>query len=247
MAAAPRKRVCTLCGGTVVAATAGTVHAPPSPAKPTPEMLTMAKDGEPEGTRCRLCGSVPAADVKFRSNTGMVLMWQMKTYPGPFCRDCGTATFRRAMNHTLMLGWFGLISFFANLVFVAMNLAGRAKLAVLGAPTRGTKIPLPKGRSLFRQAGVYVAVLAVGAAGAYGVWRFSPHKVATADLAGRCVNFDTNIEGQRLIARRLPPCSSDHDGKVLAVVGSKTDCPAATTSYFVGRTTGSVICVDESS
>jgi hypothetical protein len=183
--------------------------------------------------------------VTFRSNTGMVFAWRMKSYKGPWCRECGEAIFRKAMDHTLMAGWFGLISFFANLFFVAQNVAGRAKVMRLKPPVESSRPSLPAGVPLYRRAGIYVAALVLVVVSVYGVWRTHPAKVATRDLAGRCVNFETNTDGHRVISRHIPKCSGDHDGKVLQVVTVPNECPAATSTYFVSQQSRSVICVEE--
>jgi hypothetical protein len=85
-------------------------------------------------TACRCCGSVPAADVKFRGHQGFIVMMRFLSMDGPFCRDCGLATFRRMTSRTLVQGWYGYASFIITPITVLMNLARRGKVASLPAP-----------------------------------------------------------------------------------------------------------------
>jgi hypothetical protein len=85
-------------------------------------------------TSCRLCGSVPAAPAKFRGHQGFVVMMRFLSLDGPFCRDCGLATFRRMTSRTLVQGWYGYASFVITPITVLMNVVRRGKVANLPAP-----------------------------------------------------------------------------------------------------------------
>lgn len=73
--------------------------------------------------------------TSFHGVRGMIIMWTFLSLHGPFCRDCGIATFRRMTSQTLVAGWWGVISFFVNLGVVCANLASRQTVARLPAPT----------------------------------------------------------------------------------------------------------------
>ena len=83
---------------------------------------------------CRLCGSVPAAPATFRGHQGFVIIMRFLSVPGPFCRDCGMATFRRMTSRTLVQGWYGWASFVITPVTVLINLLRRGRVAHLAAP-----------------------------------------------------------------------------------------------------------------
>lgn len=85
-------------------------------------------------TRCRFCGCVPAAEVTFRGHRGMVLIMQFLSASGPFCRDCGLATFRSMTAKTLIQGWYGYASLMITPITVLINLARRGQVANLPAP-----------------------------------------------------------------------------------------------------------------
>lgn len=88
------------------------------------------------GPVCRFCGSVPAAQVTFHGHQGMILVMRFLSLRGPFCRDCGVATFRRMTERTLVQGWWGFLSSVITPVVVLMNLVLRHKVASLAAPVR---------------------------------------------------------------------------------------------------------------
>lgn len=83
---------------------------------------------------CRMCGSVPAAPATFRGHQGFVIVMRFLSAPGPFCRDCGLATFRSMTSRTLVQGWYGWASFLITPITVLLNLFRRGKVANLSAP-----------------------------------------------------------------------------------------------------------------
>ena len=88
----------------------------------------------------------------------MVLAWHQLTYRGPWCRDCGTAIFRKAQNWNLMLGWWGLASFFLNIYAVLRNLASYQRVRGLAAPS-GSSLSLQPGRTLVGRPGLWVFLI----------------------------------------------------------------------------------------
>ena len=124
-----------------------------------------APNPAPVGAVCRLCGSQPAVAATFVQSTGMGLLWRKQTFDGPFCHLCGTATFRDRMNRTLLTGWWGVISFFANFIFVGANLSAFRAVSRLGSahPTSLSdgRQPLATGASLWHRAGIWVSLAAL--------------------------------------------------------------------------------------
>jgi hypothetical protein len=62
------------------------------------------------------------------------VMMRFLSLDGPFCRDCGLATFRRMTSRTLVQGWYGYASFIITPITVLMNLVRRGKIAKLPQP-----------------------------------------------------------------------------------------------------------------
>jgi hypothetical protein len=93
----------------------------------------------------------------------MVLMQRFVKYSGRWCRDCALSQFRRAQSRTLLYGWWGLISFFANIAAVVQNIGGYRKASALPTPAGRTRAPLPQRGSVFVSPGfgVVAAVLAL--------------------------------------------------------------------------------------
>ncbi len=107
--------------------------APYAPA-PGPGAGSAAGYGAMTVTACRMCGSVPAAAATFRGHQGFIIVMRFLSLEGPFCRDCGLATFRRMTSRTLVQGWYGWASFIITPITVLINLVRRGRVANLGAP-----------------------------------------------------------------------------------------------------------------
>jgi hypothetical protein len=72
----------------------------------------------------------------------MIVIMRFLHLEGPFCRDCGLATFRRMTARTLIQGWWGYASFIITPITVVINLVRRGTVAALPAPQ-----PAPNGQS----------------------------------------------------------------------------------------------------
>lgn len=115
-----------------------------------------------EGPSCRICQGRPAADARFIRHTGMLLAWHQMTYRGNWCRDCGTAMFRKLQNWNLMLGWWGIASVFLNIYALLRNLASYNRLRGLSEPVRPAgAASLQPGRSIVARPGLWVFVIAL--------------------------------------------------------------------------------------
>ena len=80
------------------------VHPQPPLGQAPPTPVTEAP---PSITACRFCGCVPAVETTFRGHQGFLVVMRFLSVPGPFCRDCGLATFRTMTSRTLVQGWYG--------------------------------------------------------------------------------------------------------------------------------------------
>jgi hypothetical protein len=128
--------------------TRGTIESSAPDASPHPERpMSSAQLG------CAICGCTPATEVTFMQGTGLLLMRRTKTLGIRACRDCGIALFRETQSRTLLTGWWGVFSFFSNLVFLWDNAVARRRLAALSAPVQPAQrspshrsAPLPVGK-----------------------------------------------------------------------------------------------------
>jgi hypothetical protein len=95
---------------------------------------------------------------------GRIVTRVVRTLEASLCRDCGEAMYRAAQNETLIKGWWGVISFFANFVYIFSNWFHSRNLAYLGRPTPTPKVlltpvsaPMPVGPPLIKRLGLWVA------------------------------------------------------------------------------------------
>jgi hypothetical protein len=196
---------------------------------------------------CRLCGSVPAANVTFRQHTGMILMMRFGSLSGPFCRDCGVYVFRKMTAHTLLAGWWGWASFFITPVILLLNLARRGKVARLAAPIRqlANRQPADPGKPLYQRFAIVgllvplaVLVLIVAAATDSSS---ADSSSGNGTLVGSCVQEDSAGTNAKLV-----DCGQPHQGVVTQVANTSQDCPSDTL-FEVSRsndiTDATVLCV----
>ncbi|MER7462365.1 hypothetical protein [Streptomyces sp. NPDC097981] len=100
---------------------------------------------------CRLCGALPAAQATVRGHQGMLVLMRFLRQEGPFCRDCGLATYRRMSAATLWQGWWGPLSLFITPFTLLLNLGARAGFLRLAPPTGAILPTLDPGKALWRR------------------------------------------------------------------------------------------------
>jgi len=65
----------------------------------------------------------------------MIILMQMLTLKGPFCRVHGVAAVKRMTGRSLLLGWWGLISFVVmNPITLILNFVAWMRLRRLAGP-----------------------------------------------------------------------------------------------------------------
>jgi hypothetical protein len=171
----------------------------------------------------------------------MILLMRFSGTAGPFCRDCGLSTFRKAQAYTLVAGWWGWASFFIAPITMLVNLARRGRVARLAPPTGAAPgfQPADPGRPVYQRfaiAGLLVPVLVVGFIVAAAM---SPSGGDSA--VGSCVR--TSVDGAHA---SLVACGEQHDGIVTQVVGDSADCPLDSIGvlrHYDGGDDTRVLCV----
>ncbi|WKD35853.1 LppU/SCO3897 family protein [Streptomyces xanthophaeus] len=172
---------------------------------------------------CRLCGAWPAAHATVRGHQGLIVLMRFLSLRGPFCRDCGLATYRRMSSDTLWQGWWGPLSVFITPVTLLMNLGPRAAFRKLAPPAGGHRPALDPGKPMWRRgpvllflAPVLLVVLAVPAlvvaAAVFGDPRLS---------VGQCVRNEGNWVEQEL---EVESCTSS---RARFRVTERLDAPGA--------------------
>jgi hypothetical protein len=74
-------------------------------------------------TVCQNCGrAAETKHVVYYQNIGVLVMRFFRQAKGNFCRDCSSRFFWRYTLTTLVLGWWGIISFFVTLFVLGNNI-----------------------------------------------------------------------------------------------------------------------------
>jgi len=165
----------------------------------------------------------------------MILLGSFLRDDGPFCRDCGLATFRRMTANTLAFGWWGLIPFFVTPITVLDNLVQRRKVAKLAAPQPMPGFvphvpgPLNPGKPVMSRvrswAGIVIVLAVLG-----GLISLFTNADSTLGKVGGCTNYNKFVS-----------CNSTHDGKIIDIVEDRDQCPSQSDSLLLAR--GLVYCL----
>jgi hypothetical protein len=83
---------------------------------------------------CRGCGRGPATSLVIRRHVGMLFAQRFVTLRTTLCRDCGIRVTKDYTSRTVVQGWWGVISFFANWFCLAGNLVAYRRASRLGPP-----------------------------------------------------------------------------------------------------------------
>jgi hypothetical protein len=165
---------------------------------PTPgEIRSVQADfSTANGIYCCVCGATPAVRTSIRSHRGFFMYMRFITEPGPFCRDCGTATYRRLTVESAVFGWYGAISVVANPVIMLQNIAAAKRVRRLPAPIPGgPRAPLDPGKPVWRRMGMLGLLIPVVLVPLLvGVTVRAEERSASSAEVGDCV---VNLHGNR--------------------------------------------------
>ncbi|MEV6652790.1 hypothetical protein [Streptomyces sp. NPDC051219] len=95
---------------------------------------------------CRICGALPVSPATVRGHQGFLVIMRFLKAEGPFCRPCGTATYRRMTANTLIQGWWGPLSALITPFTLLANLFARSAFRKLPQPYGGWRPPLDPGK-----------------------------------------------------------------------------------------------------
>jgi hypothetical protein len=72
--------------------------------------------------RCQVCGvQAETRYVEFYQNIGVLIMRFSKSIKGDLCKSCVHHYFWELTMMSMLLGWWGIISFFLNIFFIGNN------------------------------------------------------------------------------------------------------------------------------
>lgn len=202
------------------------IFSEPGPARPT------IRFHPPFSHQCMLCGSEPAAPFEFRYQQAYLIRRSVFGLTGNYCSNCALALGRRAQNQTLMTGWWGIISFFANIFIVLRNAGQLQRVSGMrrGARSDETVVaPLPDalepGRSVFTRPGVVVAAIAMLIV--FGIGRAVAGASGDATWStGSCITGSSS---------QVHPvdCGETHTGRIVADAATPAQCPTYADHYVV--------------
>jgi hypothetical protein len=100
---------------------------------PPPPKPSLAEELKPIA-RCWVCGRGPAQSIILARNTGMIFVRQWESMSPVVCRSHGIRLSARWLGYTLVLGWWGVISFFANFFAVGADLRALGRALFMPRP-----------------------------------------------------------------------------------------------------------------
>jgi uncharacterized iron-regulated membrane protein len=83
---------------------------------------------------CEVCGRGPAEQATLRRHVGMLVLQRFYRLKPTLCREHGEQVAKEWLTKTLVQGWWGIISFFMNIVAVGTDIAALRKFRKLDAP-----------------------------------------------------------------------------------------------------------------
>ena len=224
----------------------------------------------PPADVCMVCGHGPVAVVTFRSETGLLLARRRSRIGGPLCRHCGIAMFRTVQNKTLITGWWGFISFFANIGSILANIGAYLELRSLREPdpiehqyATPSRSPIHPGRPLWFRSGIWIAAAALVVATIIATHHNStststasnPRGASTYAGGSQDPTSDPYTKGTCLSTSGnaitgVVSCSDTHGAKILDTAQNQDGCPFNTDKYFIEKSSdvnpGLVVCLSTS-
>lgn len=91
------------------------------------ENAQRVREGDTSAARCEACGSSPAAPIRLRRQTGMIVVRTMHSLEAVLCDACAAAATKRFQTETAVKGWTGVVSALSNPVVIASNANNRRK------------------------------------------------------------------------------------------------------------------------
>jgi hypothetical protein len=167
----------------------------------------------------------------------MIIIMRFLRRPGPYCRDCGLATYREMTSKSLLQGWWGLLSVIINPIVMLTNLAPRRAVAALPPPVPGApRMPLNPGKPMIRRPAMLMLLLPVLAIVALVVFGVIDAKTDPEySSVGDCV-YDSNVstwsvDDEHPNVSKVSCSDSRAQAQVVAKVNDTTDGKTACAAY----------------
>ena len=190
---------------------------------------------------CLVCGGTPTAYVRFYGRHGIAGTPSERWVDGPFCHECGVATFRTATAWLLGSGWFSAGRLISMPVYVIINASARLQVGRTAQSTSATAPsdarPLATGAPLVRRRGAYRAliplavVVAIACGIVLGLQAIGNRRAHTISV-GECVQIGGVAPGDLgkyqvdVGSLHFVSCSGPHNGRIVKALDKQGDCPA---------------------
>ena len=86
------------------------------------------------GLRCVVCRRTPARVLSIQKLASMIIIWQSTSHRIPLCRQHGVEASLTYLGSTLVLGWWGYISFFLNFRAIGVDVLSFVQALGLARP-----------------------------------------------------------------------------------------------------------------
>ena len=203
----------------------------------------------PNNSECMFCAHHPVATKTLRRNVGLLFMRKHAKFEIRACRGCGLNLAREMQNTTLLQGWYGFISFFANIGAVLGNAEAIFAFNRLDDPVpptdrvaRPIAEPSYQGKGIFSRAGVYVSAVVLVVVG------ISIAHNSNTPNKNWAINDCVAVQNGNVTG--VVSCSTSNGGVIVDFVQNQQDCPFNTTNYFkessVDPNPGRIVCLDNS-
>jgi hypothetical protein len=87
-------------------------------------------------TKCERCSQEPARLVTSTKNLGLIYAHKTFRTQGLLCRECATRRLAGDLAFTLILGWWSLVSLFANAAFIVADITELSAARKMATPTQ---------------------------------------------------------------------------------------------------------------
>jgi hypothetical protein len=183
---------------------------------------------------CLRCGRTPTAQVRIYGTHAIPGSASDRVVDGPFCRDCGVATFRQATESLLAPRWKPIASLATAPFDAIINIGARYRVGKLSPPATAAADAPPPGRPLllrWRTMGAVIPLAILGTVAFAVIGGFQLANSKPRLDVGSCVQI-AHRQGVALGSVQFTvghvtvvSCDGPYDGKVVAEVRSVDACP----------------------
>ena len=187
---------------------------------------------------CEVCGSLHTEIFSFTRQVGLIFMRRVGTFEARLCKNCALAFGRSYQSRTIATGWWGMISFFANIFYVLKNsiqLNKALRLSDPEAPHGYRTSPMDPGHGVLRRPITWVGPIIFAVLLVVGSNSDSTSSQTYQWEVGNCVV----VNGA---TAEPTSCDSTHSGRIVDSAVTESGCPSFAEGYVDHK--GLTYCID---